>query len=459
MTLLNEQQQNRAIEVLNEYLSAPPDQDGKTPVESNVELDTNRVETIENELKPLLSGYLNGNISLPDFKSKIDSLNKLNPHWGFKGIKGQMFFNMVVNVADDMDECDQEIKLALTIPTNEQIASSRIKNFTSYVKRLGDQWSESGNSRYGSPKVSSIPFFLSYFWHIQDRDTWPVYYTNSVQVMTDLNLWQSTGDLAQDYLAFKNIFEELLVLFAEKHGKQFNLYQAEHVFWYKGENPYISVKKSSGEIVEPASHDSVTTESIIHLPDSYVPPIVAILPRMSVNEESLVEAAKRSGTSLPRAFEKNINVAFTILGYETKLLGQGQGRVPDGIAFATDDNYAIIWDAKVRAEGYSIGTDDRTIREYINTQSRDLKKRGSLKNIYYLIVSSTFANDYDDTIRSIKMETNVNEVSLVDIDALVSMVDIKLREPLQITLGPDGLQRLFSISGIITADMVREQLH
>ena len=277
--------------------------------------------------------------------------------------------------------------------------------------------------------------------------------------MTDLNLWQSTGDLAQDYLAFKNIFEELLVLFAEKHGKQFNLYQAEHVFWYKGENPYISVKKSSGEIVEPASHDSVTTESIIHLPDSYVPPIVAILPRMSVNEETLVEAAKRSGTSLSRAFEKNINVAFTILGYETKLLGQGQGRVPDGIAFATDDNYAIIWDAKVRAEGYSIGTDDRTIREYINTQSRDLKKRGSLKNIYYLIVSSTFANDYDDTIRSIKMETNVNEVSLVDVDALVSMVDIKLREPLQITLGPDGLQRLFSISGIITADMVREQLH
>jgi len=30
---------------------------------------------------------------------------------------------------------------------------------------------------------------------------WPVYYTNSVNVITDLNLWQPTGELADDYLA------------------------------------------------------------------------------------------------------------------------------------------------------------------------------------------------------------------------------------------------------------------
>lgn len=56
------------------------------------------------------------------------------------------------------------------------------------------------------------------------------------------------------------------------------------------------------------------------------------------------------------------------------------------------------------------------------------------------------------------METNVNEISLVEVDALISMVDIRLRDPLQLTLGPAGLQRLFSISGIVTAEMVREQL-
>ena len=37
---------------------------------------------------------------------------------------------------------------------------------------------------------------------------------------------------------------------------------------------------------------------------------------------------------------------------------------------------------------------------------------------------------------------------------LVAMVEAKLRNPLQVTLGPDGLQRLFSISGIVSADDV-----
>ena len=75
-----------------------------------------------------------------------------------------------------------------------------------------------------------------------------------------------------------------------------------------------------------------------------------------------------------------------------------------------------------------------------------------------MIISSSFADDYDDAIRSIKMETDISEVSLVEANALVEMVDAKLRAPLQITLGPDGLQRIFSVSGIVNAEMVKEQL-
>jgi len=462
MGLLNEQQLQHAKEVMQEYLSAPADQDGITPAEISKQGDEDRIRVIEQELDPLLTSYLEGKGSLPAFKLKIDSINKRNRLWGFKGIKGQMFFNMLVNVADDMDECDQELKAAITVPANEKIASSRIKTFTSYVKRIGDQWVDAGNTRYGCPKVGSIPFFLSYFWQIQDRKTWPVYYTNSVHTMSDLNLWQPSGDLAENYLAFKRIHEELATYFSERSGKLFDLYEVEHVFWYRGENPYLAVKSDSGTI----SDNGTTTISdvqlevteINRLPESYVPPIISVLPRISRHNKELVDAASRSGITLDRAFEKYINAAFTILGYETKLLGQGKGRVPDGIAESLDDRYAIIWDAKIRSEGYSMGTDDRTIREYITTQSRDLKKRRSLRNVYYLVISSTFTDDYDDTIRSIKMETDVSEVSLVEAGAMVAMVDAKLRDPLQISLGPDGLQRLFSVSGILNAEMVMEQL-
>ena len=136
MGLLNEQQIALAIESMKEYISAS-NSEGKTIVGIETDIDQKREQVIESELKPLLSNYLDGNLELSDFKSKVDSINKKNELWGFKGIKGQMFFNIVFNVADNIEECNAEIKSAITLPENEQMASSRIKNFTSYVKETG----------------------------------------------------------------------------------------------------------------------------------------------------------------------------------------------------------------------------------------------------------------------------------------------------------------------------------
>jgi len=465
---LNQEQLRQAIEIMQSYLGALSFADGSTPLEADGELDRGRVSIIENELKPLTSSYLTGQITLAAFKTKVDGINKRNELWGFKGIKGQMFFNLVLNVADDESECDQEIKTAIAVPPNEEMASSRIKTFASYVKRIGEQHVESGGSKHGKPNVSSVPFFLSYFWQIQERDIWPIYYTNSVNVLSDLNLWQQTGELAADYITYKQINEKLAEVYTKESGKRFGLYDVEHVLWFRGNNPYLASKSVAKEDLSTAAtsqkkviNDPLTIDRIqpiSRLPESYVPPIVAILPDMSRNESSLREAAKASGTSLERAFEKSIDAAFNILGYETKLLGQGKGRVPDGLALSVDDSYAILWDAKMRGEGYNMGTDDRAIKEYIVTQSRELKRRRGLRNIYYFIISSDFADDYDDSIRSIKMETDVNEVCLVEAEALVAMVDAKMRFPHEVSLGPDGLQRYFSASGILSAELIRGTL-
>jgi hypothetical protein len=456
--MLTPEQKYRAVEVMREYLAAPKNPDGRSPLETQAELDRNRVRLIDGELKPLVESYLAGQTPLTEFKSRIDGVNKRNEFWGFKGIKGQMFFNMVANVAGDEAECDQELKAAVALPTGEDIARSRIKTFHSYVKRLGNEFVEGGGTKQGRPNPGSIPFFLSYFWQVQDRATWPVYYTNSVNTMIDLNLWQPSEALAEDYIAYKDIQEELAALFTQESRRPFDLYGVEHVFWFKGGNPYGEAKPPRDAErpapTQPTSPVVKEATSVSRLPESYVPPVIAILPSMARNEPGLEEAAKASGTSLVRAFEKSIHAAFTVLGYDTKLLGQGSGRVPDGLALELDNSYAVLWDAKIREDGYSMGTDDRAIREYVMTQSRDLKRRRALRNIYYAIVSSGFKDDYDDLIRSIKMETDTNEVCLIEAAALVAMVDAKLRNPLQVSLGPDGLQRLFSNSGILTADDV-----
>lgn len=464
--MLTKEQKDRAIQLMQEYLAAK-NPDGTTPLQVQSDRDQKRRGLIKQSLQPLLAGYLSDTIQLSEFKSQNDSLNKANGFWGFRGFKGQMFFNILTNVATSFGDANEaaslkeynaELRAALAMPLSEDMAKSRIKNFTSYVNRLGDQFVSAGGTRSGCPKVGSIPFFLSYFWQIQSLDKWPVYYTNSVNTMADLNLWQPGEDAAENYVAFKQVHEELGQLFTKVSGKTFGFYEVEHVFWFKGGNPLGGAKPLSFGTQDLNDEPKQESAAPDRLPESYVPPIIAILPRMALNEPTMVAAAKNSATSLERAFEKSVNAAFTILGYTTQLLGQGQGRVPDGVAMDLDNSYAIIWDAKLRADGYSMGTDDRTIREYIVTQSRELKRRRSLRNIYYAIISSRFKDDYDDAIRSLKMETHVNEVCLIQADALVAMVDAKLREPHQMDLGPTGLQRLFCNSGVLTNELVMETL-
>ena len=113
MSELSQDQQQRALEVMQNYLAAPKNPDGRTPLEVQAARDRKREEIIDQQLKPLLDAYLNGSVPLAEFKSKVDGINKKHEYWGFKGVKGQMFFNMVVNVADDPAECDEELKAAL----------------------------------------------------------------------------------------------------------------------------------------------------------------------------------------------------------------------------------------------------------------------------------------------------------------------------------------------------------
>ena len=79
---------------MHAYLAAPKNPDGRTPIEVQTARDQQRARLIDGELKPLLQNYLSGQSNLTEFKTKVDGINKWNEFWGFKGIKGQMFFNM-----------------------------------------------------------------------------------------------------------------------------------------------------------------------------------------------------------------------------------------------------------------------------------------------------------------------------------------------------------------------------
>src|SRR5581483_1503005 len=101
------------VEAMQLYLAAPANDAGQTPVQKYEEVDKDRATLIDGTLKSLLADYLAGKLTLETFKPKNDGINKEHRRWGFQGIKGQMFFNLVVNVASDAAECDNEIKAAI----------------------------------------------------------------------------------------------------------------------------------------------------------------------------------------------------------------------------------------------------------------------------------------------------------------------------------------------------------
>ena len=223
-----------ALQALDAYLHAPSGPDGRTPVEMEAEFDESRVKLIEGTLKPLLVAYFDGAVPLVPFKRQMDGANKQNPLWGFKGIKGQMFFNMLTNLADNKDECNSELKLVLRLPSDEKDAATKLCGFRDYVARVGEGFVEKGGDRRGRPMPGSVPYFVSYFWQrYQNRDVWPVYYTNTVQMLSDMNLWEESGEVGEDYLSFKRLNEILIETYSEASGRLFNLYDVEHVFWFK----------------------------------------------------------------------------------------------------------------------------------------------------------------------------------------------------------------------------------
>jgi len=171
--------------------------------------------------------------------------------------------------------------------------------------------------------------------------------------------------------------------------------------------------------------------------------------------------ANEMGQAVETLFEDRLGKCLRMLGYTVDERGQGSGRNPDGIATARQHNYAVIYDAKVRQEGYRFSTsDERQFRDYINAEAGHLHNQG-FRNVYFGVVSNVFDADRPDAVRRLKIETDIQEVRLIEADALLELLETRLRDPM-FTLGPTnangpGIQDLFAESGVLTSSEVQEQ--
>ncbi|WP_211330675.1 hypothetical protein, partial [Halalkalicoccus subterraneus] len=241
------------------------------------ELDTARRERIPILLETL-SDFVDGNLALGEFKSEIDGQNKRHRLWGFKGMNGMMFFNMLYNSSGEAREQElaELLRTVLQEPQDDSEIEAQIRTLEQYVEELR---ADVDNLR-SAPRLGSIPYFLSYFWQLQNPDTHPIYYTSMRRALSDLAIWEPTEDLAETYLQFRALNERMRDILTEYTGEDIHLWDIEHAFyyWQHREEAEVEATTEPEPTSEPESETVAVAEPAETLPSSYIPPIVSILP-------------------------------------------------------------------------------------------------------------------------------------------------------------------------------------
>lgn len=394
---------------------------------------------VAKDVASLIKDFLEGRIELDLFKTRVDGINKKSLLWGFRGIKGQMFFNQLCNAARDKVILAKKLREAISLPLDVKQAMKKMEEFIDFVHNV------SFSDKKRAPNEKSVPYFLSYFWQIQNPDKFPIYYTSLEQVFTELDFMPSDIEILSDkYHFFYELNNELRELFAKETGSGFSYWDVEHVFWYYNNSKADILRK-------PESQKKI---SLIAEEVDYIPPIVQEIPALARGDESVAKKYEEEGKRIEDVLEDKVSKLFIMLGFEVNKLGKGKGREPDGITKARQESYAIIYDTKSRMLDYNIGTDDRAIKEYIEKHSRSLKKEG-FRNIYFIIISSSFRQSQEDIIKRIKIETGIQEILLLKADLLLYILELKLRDSI---IDLASLQEVFHNSGIISSEYIQELL-
>jgi hypothetical protein len=265
-------------------------------------------------------------------------------------------------------------------------------------------------------------FFLSYFWHLQAPTEYPVFYVTSERYLEDHDLFVQDGEYGEDYVEFIEALDALIDRATETTDADWEYRDVSNaIYWDRELRP-------EWEADEEEDADPTGTSQEEDVLASFLPPIVSDLSAVAERDSETEAKYEEQDRDLAVVFEEKLHHSFRILGFDVEELGQGSGRQPDGIATAVRNDYAIIYDAKVRGDGYSIATDDRAIREYIETHARQLRDQG-VRRIYFAIVSSTFTNPDQGTLRELRETTAVESIVFLSAELLEELMVLRLREP------------------------------
>ena len=439
------QEQTKALrQYLEDFRKAQTVEDNSEAI-PYTSFDEKRI-TATHELRKMVDGFLNGDLSLLELKEKSETTSRSFPYWGFKNFSGQMQLNQYVNNIEESSK-NEHLKNALRRPATLEEAAIKINALAEYLAEL--------KTKTDNPK--SIPrvnqsFLMSYFWELQNPESYPVFFGSMKNVLENLGFdFKSQESAGDEYKYFAEICFSIRSYFeSEGVREKHPIWYVEHVLWrqFKKQHAEISMEEKKGTSSKAKMRQTAE--------ESWIPPVVADLENLALNQET--EWSQKRGVRPEKGLETKLRYVFTILGYNVTELGQGKGREPDGVAISTDGHsgyYAIIYDAKAREKDYSVGTGDREIVEYIKNKQRELQRQ-RVDKVSFLIVSSEFTDSpsLESSLKDIYRATRV-PIILVRAKDLLYIVNRKLSNA---DIKHSQLEDLFLETGVLTTDKIVDVL-
>jgi hypothetical protein len=392
---------------------------------------------------------LNLDFYLVQPQTLIDSFNKRNNFWGFTATKGQMFFNQLVKVSTGNEkELSEVLRASIVIPKNIDDALIKIECLEVYCKK----YFTTAKDKRTVPNPSSVCYFLSYFWQIADHEKWPIMYTSLVKSLKVIGVWQEFKEQKEVYRNFLDISSEIAKILSTTSKRTVGHWEIEHAFWDFLGNPNKAPKTLS-PISQPTSRGLPVSNSVSKsVISSSLDLSEYIVPRVSKLVD-LGASSIKSSAEKGKLFEKMVAEIFKLMSFDVEELGQGTGRNPDSIIKHREHNTAFIVDAKAYTDGYSLGLDDRAIKEYINFHCPRLQKEG-YKKIGFVIVSNSFKSDLDELANDITWNTDVKRFILMTSEALLYLLAYKTRDLLSLE---QVVETMVSLGNPITTDKIISQ--
>jgi hypothetical protein len=277
-------------------------------------------------------------------------------------------------------------------------------------------------------------------------------YTSLVESLKAIGVWKDLKEQKEVYRNFFEISELIAKIIGQASKRTVSHWEVEHAFWDFQGNPNKPVRPVLPAI-QPSGQSqpviSTTSKSVItgslNLSEYIIPRVAKLIELGASSDKHPAEKGK--------LFEKMVAETFKLMNFDVEELGQGTGRNPDSIVKHREKNTAFIVDAKAYTDGYSLGIDDRAIKEYISFHCPRLQRDG-YKKIGFVIVSNSFRSDLDELTNDITWNTDVKRFILLTSEALLYLLAYKTRDLLSTE---QIIETIVSLENPITTEKIVSQ--